>query len=252
MFGMKKQVVSEDREMLSVSDGDVVRLSSPRLSVETTAGSDDPENVRDRILAAAEELFAQQGFEGTTVREIAKRAACNLAAVNYYYHGKEALYMAVFLRRTHAVRLHVVGSLQKWLREQGETVTLEMLVQKFADVLLEPFLEDLPGLREASLLARESENPHVPLGLYGKNFMEPIVDAMTDALQSLCPGLSDKHAILCVESIIAELWGLPWTQMRCAGYRRHGAQVDVQERARHFVAFCTAGIRQYLGQGAGK
>lgn len=252
MFGMRKQVVSEDREMLSVSDGDVVCLPSPELSVEVTAGSDDPENVRDRILTAAEELFAQQGFEGTTVRAIAKRAACNLAAVNYYYHGKEALYMAVFLRRTHAVRIHVVGSLRKWLREQGETVTLEMLVQEFADVLLEPFLEDLPGLREASLLARESENPHVPLGLYGKNFMEPIVDAMTDALQSLCPRLSDKHAILCVESIIAELWGLPWTQMRCAGYRRHGAQVDVQERARHFVAFCTAGIRQYLGQGAGK
>jgi AcrR family transcriptional regulator len=249
---MRKQVVSEDRGMLSVSDGDVVRLPSPELSVEVTAGSDDPENVRDRILTAAEELFAQQGFEGATVRAIAKRARCNLAAVNYYYHGKEALYVAAFLRRTHAVRLHMVGSLQKWLREQGEAVTLEMLVQEFADLLLEPFLHDLQGPRDASLLARESENPHVPLGLYGKNLMEPIVNAMTDALQSLCPRLSDKQAILCIESIIAELWGLPWTQMRCAGYRRHGAQVDVQERARHFVAFCTAGIRQYLGQGAGE
>lgn len=244
--------MSGDCEVLSVSNRDVVRLSSPGLPMGTTVESSDPENVRDRILAAAEELFAQQGFESTTVRAIARRARCNLAAVNYYYHGKEALYMAVFLRRTHAVRLHVIGSLNRWLRERGEAATLEMLVQEFADLLLEPFLQDLPGLREANLLARESENPHVPLGLYGKNLMEPIVDAMADALQSFCPRLSDKQAILCTESIIAELWGLPWTQIRCAGYRRHGAQVDVQERARHFVAFCTAGIRQYLSQGTEK
>jgi AcrR family transcriptional regulator len=61
------------------------------------------EDVRDRILAA-EELFARKGFEGTTVRAVAKRARCNLAAVNYYYHGKEALYLAVFLHRTDAAR----------------------------------------------------------------------------------------------------------------------------------------------------
>ncbi len=214
----------------------------------------DSESARDRILAAAEELFAQQGFEGTTLRAIATRARCDLAAVNDYDHGKEArylkeaLYLAVFLRRTHAARQCVRESLERWRNERGEAVTLEMLVQEFADVLLEPFLPDRRGSRESGLLVRESEDPHVPISVYGQSLMEPIVEAMTDALQSLYPRLSDRQAILCAESIIAELRGLLWTQRRCAGYRRHGTQVNAQERAKHFAVFCAAGIKQYLGQ----
>jgi AcrR family transcriptional regulator len=207
------------------------------------------ENVRDRILAAAAELFAQKGFQGATVREIARQARCNLAAVNYYYHGKETLYLAVFLQRTHAVRLHVTGSLQRWCKEREDAVTLEMLVQQFADVLLEPFLHDLPGPPDAGLIARESVDPHAPLSLYDKNLMEPIIDAMTDALQSLYPRLNDRQALLCTESILAQLRGLLWAQMRHAGGPRPSTPVEVQERLRHFVAFCAAGIKQYLGPG---
>jgi TetR/AcrR family transcriptional regulator, regulator of cefoperazone and chloramphenicol sensitivity len=206
------------------------------------------EEVRDRILSAAEELFAEKGFQGTTVQAIARRARCNLDTVNYYYSGKETLYLAVFLHRTQAVRMHVTGSLERWLMERGEAITLKMLVQEFADLLLEPFLYDLSGPREADLVVRELQDPHVPLSLYDKNLMEPIIDAMTDALRSLYPRLSDRQAILCTESIIAQLRGVLWVQMRGAGCQRHSTAVEAQERVKHLVVFCTAGIQQYLGQ----
>ena len=50
----------------------------------------------DQILAAARELFAENGFRDTTVRMIARRANVNGAAVNYYFRSKEALYEAIF------------------------------------------------------------------------------------------------------------------------------------------------------------
>ncbi len=49
---------------------------------------------RARVLAAAEAVFSERGFEGATVREIVARAGVNIASVNYHYGGKSALYEA--------------------------------------------------------------------------------------------------------------------------------------------------------------
>lgn len=54
---------------------------------------------RERLLDAAERLFAENGFEATSLRDITARAKANLAAVNYHFGSKEALVRAVFERR---------------------------------------------------------------------------------------------------------------------------------------------------------
>lgn len=53
---------------------------------------------RDRILDAAEVLFAERGFAETSLRAITSRAGVNLAAVNYHFGAKEALIQSVFER----------------------------------------------------------------------------------------------------------------------------------------------------------
>jgi TetR/AcrR family transcriptional regulator, regulator of cefoperazone and chloramphenicol sensitivity len=50
---------------------------------------------RQRLLVAAGEVFAEQGFHNTTVRDICRQAGVNIAAVSYYFHSKEELYAAV-------------------------------------------------------------------------------------------------------------------------------------------------------------
>ena len=58
-----------------------------------------PHETRTRILDAAEELFMQHGFEGTSMRTLTAKASVNLAAVNYHFGSKDALIEAVFRRR---------------------------------------------------------------------------------------------------------------------------------------------------------
>jgi TetR/AcrR family transcriptional regulator len=52
------------------------------------------EETRDRLIAAATSLFAQRGFDGTSVKELADAAGVNVSLVSYHFGGKENLYRA--------------------------------------------------------------------------------------------------------------------------------------------------------------
>lgn len=52
----------------------------------------ESDNKKNNILTNAIELFSQRGFEGVSVRDIAEASDCNLAAISYYFGGKEKLY----------------------------------------------------------------------------------------------------------------------------------------------------------------
>lgn len=53
------------------------------------------EVTRDRILKAAERLFAEHGYDGTSIRAIVAKARVNQAAINYHFEGKDGLYREV-------------------------------------------------------------------------------------------------------------------------------------------------------------
>jgi AcrR family transcriptional regulator len=60
-----------------------------------------------QIIATAEALFAEKGFDGTSVRDIAEAAEINLAMISYYFGSKEKLLEALFEQRTDHVKMKV-------------------------------------------------------------------------------------------------------------------------------------------------
>lgn len=56
----------------------------------------EPSDVKNRILQAAKTLFAKQGYEGTTVRQICEAAGVNIALVSYHFGGKEKVFYTLF------------------------------------------------------------------------------------------------------------------------------------------------------------
>ncbi|MEP7167825.1 MAG: TetR family transcriptional regulator [Bacteroidota bacterium] len=87
---------------------------------------------REHILNAAEELFAEYGFEGTSVRDLAKKAMVNIAMISYYFGSKEQLMKALIQNRA--------GS----FRQQIETLNKENLspIDK-VDLLIEYWVDRL-------------------------------------------------------------------------------------------------------------
>jgi AcrR family transcriptional regulator len=101
-----------------------------------------PHETRTRILDAAEELFMQHGFEGTSMRHLTSRAGVNLAAVNYHFGSKDALIEAVFRRRLdpmNAVRIAELDQL-----EANGTPSSEAIIRAFVGPSLR-LIEDAKG-----------------------------------------------------------------------------------------------------------
>lgn len=53
-------------------------------------------DIKMRILLAAKKLFAQHGYDGTSVRQICEEAGANIALISYHFGGKDGVYKAVF------------------------------------------------------------------------------------------------------------------------------------------------------------
>src|SRR2546426_9063981 len=109
---------------------------------------------RQRLLEAAGEVFAAQGFRTATVREICRRARANLAAVNYHFGDKERLYGAV-------LQYTLRYALQKYPPTLGLSVvaTAEERLQAFIRSFLLRLLDDGLPAWHGKLMAHEIAEP---------------------------------------------------------------------------------------------
>jgi AcrR family transcriptional regulator len=97
---------------------------------------------RTRILDAAEELFMQQGFGGTSMRLLTAKAGVNLAAVNYHFGSKDALIEAVFRRRLDPMNAARIAALDEI--EAAGTPDADAIIRAFVGQSLR-MMEDAKG-----------------------------------------------------------------------------------------------------------
>ena len=91
-------------------------------------------STKDRILGAAEELFAQHGFAGTSLRQVTSQADVNIAAVNYHFGSKENLVNEVFRRRMDEMTADRMARLEAARRDHPDD--LEALLAAFVEPAL--------------------------------------------------------------------------------------------------------------------
>src|SRR6187200_1196670 len=85
----------------------------------------EPSDTKSKILDVAEELFAQQGLDRVSVRDITVAAKVNVAAINYHFGSKEELIAAVFERRiapVNALRIAALDAVEQSAGAKGPKV----------------------------------------------------------------------------------------------------------------------------------
>jgi AcrR family transcriptional regulator len=210
----------------------------------TDSGSHKP--VQERLLDAAEELFCDKGFEATSVRDLASAAGCNIASVNYYFGGKDKLYVEVWRRHLLRMRDMRVASIERVMSESGGKPTLEELLKSYSNAFLEPLVEGEKSFRFIRLMAREMIERHLPEGMFVKEMIMPVMTALQKAILQICPGLNEPEVQLVILSIVGQLMHAVaaktmFEQSGELGVPRFG----LSEIVEHIVAFSAAGIRAY-------
>lgn len=99
-------------------------------------------NSREQLLLVGRKLFSRQGFSGTSTRQIAAEAGCNLALINHYFGSKEGLLIAVLESEMQGEGPRVAAALE------GSGSAAEQ-VAGFIDHAIDHFAEDAELLRIA-------------------------------------------------------------------------------------------------------
>jgi AcrR family transcriptional regulator len=141
---------------------------------------------RTRILDAAEELFMQHGFEGTSMRQLTARATVNLAAVNYHFGSKHALIEAVFRRRLDPMNTERIAELEKL--EAGNTLSPDGIIRAFLRPSLRLIEDAKGGSRNfIRLLGRTYTEPNKSLRALIGQMYAPTMERYKSALERALP-----------------------------------------------------------------
>lgn len=214
------------------------------------AYSEKGEQTMQALLTAAQKLFAEKGFRGTSIRDIVTEAGSNVAAVNYHFGSKENLYREVFRRKKTAVNDRRIAALKELMEKNGEKPSLEMVLEALA--LAPKKGRDPSDVRSWMMLVnRELVEPQLDPQFAWTEVLEPLQQSLSEAVSAACPGLSDPVVHRCVHSFIAQLVHLDHVQMYFGAINSKDLpMLDANETIRHIVRFTSAGIKELQKQGA--
>lgn len=166
-------------------------MTSPANPAPSSAPPKRP-GTRLRLLEAAGEEFAAQGFEKATVRSICARADANLAAVNYHFGDKETLYREVF---KHAfTKLHERAPLSRLPDDASWRERIEDVVGGLLERLLSAG-ESWHGRLMTHELAEPGPALRDVVGAFMRPMLSRIEDLIAEVRPDLEPAARELHAL---------------------------------------------------------
>jgi AcrR family transcriptional regulator len=197
----------------------------------------DSQDARLRLLQAAQEEFAEQGFDAATVRAICKRAGANIGGINYYFGSKEELYIeAVKYAHTSSAWMErfPIPSAETPPVEKLKTFIREMVVRMHATT----------SRSAMKLMMREMADPGKAAHVVVEEFMKPSALALKGILRELLPHADEPQILATGLSVMGQI--LFYRQNRPVAEMIFGkdaiALLDVDRVVDHITQFTLAAI----------
>ncbi|MFT5233352.1 MAG: AcrR family transcriptional regulator [Candidatus Krumholzibacteriia bacterium] len=159
-------------------------------------------SIKDRLLDAAEQLFAERSYQEVSVRDLAAAADANVAAVNYHFQGKENLYNEVISRRFSIQRDRTLHALQDVRSSTQGPPKIDAVIKAFVG-------EYIDGALSNSFLTIVTRDMHTAnaetLCRFFKEMIDPLYAAFSAALTAARPGLHPDELSWIIASVIGQM-----------------------------------------------
>lgn len=198
-------------------------------------------NTKNRILDAAEKLFAVHGFTKTSLRAVTGEAEVNLAAVNYYFGSKDRLFESIIERRLIPLNEQRLKMLDEVCTNMDK-LSLYDVISSFIKPTLELLNKDEQKRYFVQLVGRiRVEQNGIEKEIF-QRYMKPVFPPFITCIQELKPHLS-------IQKII---WGLHLsigTTIHCIHlfcspnhFMNPEFAVDLVTMEKMLIGFVTAGL----------
>lgn len=197
-------------------------------------------STKDRILGAAEELFALHGFAGTSLRQVTTRADVNIAAVNYHFGSKENLVNEVFRRRMDVMTAARLGQLEQALKRRGE---LEPILAAFVEPALAMAQDGQGGGPFVRVIARAYAEKNDNLRKFLSDHYGHVLREFAKAIAACLPGLSKQELYWRLDFLAG---ALTYAMADFGLIKRPAGVTEAAHRelaARELIRFAEAGFR---------
>ena len=132
------------------------------------------QDAKEKLLAAATRLFAEKGFAGVSIRQLAEAAGVNSAMISYYYGGKEGLYEAVLTTQYERLlgKFEAIAVLQAPVKEK---------IRQYAEVIRLNHTAEQPLM--ARLIQGELTSPTACMEKVVRNYTSRIARIVSGIVQ---------------------------------------------------------------------
>jgi AcrR family transcriptional regulator len=205
----------------------------------------DLDTKRDRIIDAAGEMFAERGFEATTIRDICQAADANVAAVNYYFGDKQRLYVEAVVR-AHRWRMERV-KLPDWT----EVTPPETKLADFIRTFIRRVRSGPGDTWHTRLIMREIGNPTAACAELVQSSIRPQFEILLSILGELLPDERDEEALrLTAFSIVGQCLFYHFADPVIRNLLSEGdyAALDIDKLADHITEFSLQAIKRRAGR----
>ena len=139
------------------------------------------------ILDTSEELFAQLGYFGVTIKDVADRMGIHPALIHYYFDGKQALFDAVFERRVaYAITARTTG-LDAYEATVGNHPTVEGALRAYYDGAFDVYINGDEGWRNFGRIFAQVNNAPGYGAEKMDTFFDPLVLRLIGLLKKALP-----------------------------------------------------------------
>lgn len=201
---------------------------------------------RERILDSAEALFAEHGYDGVTLRQIARGAGVDVALASYHFGKKRDLFQAVFERRAahlNEARRAALHACQAGAGKRGPSV--EQIIEAFLRPLeLAQETGDEGWRHYLALIAYINNSPYWGPRMMSQLFDE-LVQEFIDALKKALPDARDEDIFWCYHNLSGALTLTLANTGRIDKLSRGRCRsADFRAAYDHMIPFTAAGFRR--------